>query len=244
MLTPLLTRRERISRSCRRVSTRCAYFLAAFAMRRWRVETLSRGRVSPASALRSRPSFRRSPGYSQAPPGLSFPAFHRYYETAKTAHCSIPVASVSLAPGSLCQCGCSLHEGTDLAPAAWTLVNRWRPLLVLHTGTATALPAYLDTPQCLCPALRLRSGLHTHGPRSLQTTSYCVHGGAAPLTPAERPQRHIPFRSSFTRLWHSLHTLRAAIAGRRRNVRFRVIANLSRAGLVTRRVSITWFICY
>ncbi len=46
------------------------------------------------------------------------------------------------------------------------------------------------------------------------------------------------------RLRHSLHTLRAAITERRRNVRFRVIATLSRAGLATRWVSTACFIYY
>jgi len=63
-----------------------------------------------------------------------------------------------------------------------------------------------------------------------------------PLTQSGRPGLSSNFRDSITRLWHSLHTLRAPLAGALRNVRFRVAANLSRAGVISRWVSTACFI--
>ena len=53
-----------------------------------------------------------------------------------------------------------------------------------------------------------------------------------PLAQTGRPRRSANFRDSITRLRPSLHTLRAPLAGTRRNVRFRVAASLSRVGVI------------
>jgi len=63
-----------------------------------------------------------------------------------------------------------------------------------------------------------------------------------PLMRSEKPRRLRDFRDSVTRLRYSLHTLRAVLTERLRNVRFRLVASLCRAGLATRRVSIVSFI--
>ena len=60
-------------------------------------------------------------------------------------------------------------------PCTWTLVNRCRPYPVFR-GRDVALPAFQETPMCLCPALRSRSSLHPLGLRPRRGTSYygCV----------------------------------------------------------------------
>ena len=118
--------------------------------------------------------------YSQAPFGSGSPAFKRYYETTTTAALANPPASVSLAGGFL-RFPCFARKGCGKrSPSAWTLVNRYRPFPALFEGTVRSLPAFQDTPMCLCPALRPRPGLHTLGLRPTKETTYYVHGGAAP----------------------------------------------------------------
>ncbi len=56
-----------------------------------------------------------------------------------------------------------------------------------------------------------------------------------------RLQPRCIFRDSITRLLGSLHTLRAALSGRRRNVRFRLAASLCRAGFLSRWVPVLNF---
>ena len=53
------------------------------------------------------------------------------------------------------------------------------------------------------------------------------------------------FRHSTTQLRDPLHTLRAALTERRRNVRLRLATRLCRAGVATRRISTVpfMFIC-
>ena len=64
----------------------------------------------------------------------------------------------------------------------------------------------------------------------------------SPLTQTGRPQRSSNFRDSVTRLWCSLHTLRAALTERLRNARFRLVASLCRAGVATRWASVAFFL--
>lgn len=124
------------------------------------------------------------------------------------------------------------------------------------------LPGSWVTLLCVCPALRPRSGLRALPSRTAASrgvavsafrlrasfrSSVAVHAasrrvGAVPeLWNAKDPGRPIPFRGSITRPSHSLSTLRnfplpAGIV-RPRKTRFRLLARLYRAGLVTRRVT-------
>ena len=86
-------------------------------------------------------------------------------------------------------------------------------------------------PRCTWPA--------PHDGGDLLCASWCC-----PLTRSGRPRRSSEFRDSITRLRHSLHTLRAPLAGARRNVRFRTAANLSRVGVFTLWVSNPCFIFF
>jgi len=177
--------------------------------------------------------------YSQAPSGFGSPAFHRYYETSKTAPPFDPSASVSLAAGLLRCFPVFARTGPGKPdPCARTLLNRCRPCPV-GRRRGEALPAFQETPACLCPALRSRSGRRARGLRPMEVTTYCEHGNTVPPGKNRKTQTVYVFRDSITRLQHSLHTLRAPLTGALRNVRFRVAANLSRTGLATRRVSIT-----
>jgi hypothetical protein len=75
----------------------------------------------------------------------------------------------------------------------------------------------------------------------LRLTAYAAD--SPPPETAGSPERlYGSFRSSITRFRHLPHTLRAAIAERRRNTGFRVAANLSRVGVLTHRVSSACFI--
>jgi hypothetical protein len=177
--------------------------------------------------------------YSQAPSGFGSPAFKRYYETSKTAPPFNPPASVSLATGlHRCFPVFARHDPGKPGRGAWTFCNRCRPCPVVRWRGA-ALPAFQETPVYLCTALRSRSGRRARGPRHSRMTTYCEHGDTVPPGKNRKTRAVYVFRDSITRLQHSLHTLRAPLAGTLRNVRCRVAANLSRAGLATRWVSAT-----
>jgi hypothetical protein len=179
--------------------------------------------------------------YSQAPSGFGSPAFKRYYETSKTAPPVDPPASVSLAV-RLLRCLPNFARTGPGRPGrcARTLMNRCRPCPVCRRR-GVALPAFQDTPVCLCPVLRSRSGPHAHGLRHTRMATYCGHDDAVPPGKNRKTRAVYVFRDSITRLQHLLHTLRAPLAETRRNVRCRVAANLSRMGLATHRVSLTGF---
>ena len=113
---------------------------------------------------------------------MGYPAFKRYYEAAKTAVFAGPLASVSLARG----CphffrGFAHRARGKIERSARTLVNRGRPNPVVCGGRGTALPAFQDTPLCLCPALGPRPGRLALGLHPLVVMTYCVHGGTVPL---------------------------------------------------------------
>ena len=72
-----------------------------------------------------------------------------------------------------------------------------RPLPVFRSAERGGLlPASLDTPICLCPALGPRPGLPHTGPARLASTAatYCVREGTAPpLHEQEGPDDHRTF---------------------------------------------------
>jgi hypothetical protein len=118
--------------------------------------------------------------YSQAPSGCGSPAFQRYYETSKTAPPFDPAASVSLADRLLRRFPVFARNGPGKpGRCAWTLLNRCRPCPVVRRR-GVALPAFQETPVCLCPALRPRSGRPARGLRPLVVTTYCGQGDAVP----------------------------------------------------------------
>ena len=111
-------------------------------------------------------------------PPMGYPVFDRYYETTTTAALA-PRASVSLARGfSRCVPGFAHVSDQKPAPRAWTLISRCRPNPAVIRKSRAALPAFQDTPICLCPALGPRSGPHARGPRPTDVATYCVHGDA------------------------------------------------------------------
>ena len=145
-------------------------------------ETLT-GAGSPRRSARWHAPLPDSPlRYSQAPSGFGYPAFKRYDETTKTAAFACPLASVSLARG----CphffqGFARHARGKIERSARTLIIRCRPNPVVCDERGTALPAFQDTPTCLCPALRSRSGHLALGLHPLVGMTYYVHGGTVPL---------------------------------------------------------------
>ena len=95
---------------------------------------------------------------------------------------------------------------------------------------------------CLCPALRSRTGLHAHGPHGSKAATYCVRDGTAPPYTNRKARTTIELSGFYNAaLTLAVYGLRAALAGALRNTRFRVAANLSRAGLITRQVSMSCF---
>lgn len=136
----------------------------------------------------------------------------------------------------------SLTAATGSGAAA---PGRWSTGAVLFRfsfGRTRGLSQLPRIPRCASAPLSDPGPASTHMARAAPSPrlTACVTV-PPPLTRTGRPGRSSDFRDSITRLWHSLHTLRAALAGALRNVRFRVAANLSRAGLVTRRVSMSCF---
>ena len=112
-------------------------------------------------------------------PPTGSPAFDRYYETTTTSAWPCPLRFPSRA-GSLALSRVSFAEAAGKCdPCAGTLVNRCRPNPVETRESLAALPAFQDTPMCLCPALRSRSGPHARGLRHW-VTSYYVHDGVVP----------------------------------------------------------------
>ena len=113
-----------------------------------------------------------SPFATHRLPRGGYPAFNRYYGDAKTA--SARLLRLRLTLGARYP-GCSLFLGDDeprADPSSWTLLSRCGP--IRHCPRRQeALPASLETPSPLCPALRPRADLHArpvaalrHGPRN------------------------------------------------------------------------------
>jgi hypothetical protein len=121
-------------------------------------------------------------------PPMGYPAFKRYYEVTTTAALA-PPASVPLACGfSRCFLDFAHVNSRKPAPRAWTLMSRCRPCPAVKRKSRAALPAFQDTPICLCPALRPRPGPRTLGLRPLMVATYCVHGDAVPPTQNRKTQ--------------------------------------------------------
>jgi hypothetical protein len=161
--------------------------------------------------------------YSQALPGQHFPAFHRYYEGAKTARlpsrtarcftrCPIPPLTLAIRSQPR-----QSHRG-----CAGTLISRWRPFSGMLRRKSLALPCSQGTLMCLCPALRPRSRLHA---RPVAARRYCPpsHESEDP-----RPLCH------FSGLYHTASALAVYAScrprGRLRKTRFGAVANLSPVG--------------
>ena len=161
--------------------------------------------------------------YSQALPGQHFPAFHRYYEGAKTARlpsrtaryftrCPIPPLTLAIRSQPR-----QSHRG-----CAGTLFSRWHPFSGRLRRKSRALPCSQGTLMCLCPALRPRSRLHA---RPVAARRYCP-----PSHESEDPRPLCHFSG--------LHRTASALAvyascrprGRLRKTRFGAVANLSPVG--------------
>ena len=103
-------------------------------------------------------------------------------------------------------------------------------------------PVFLGYPHVHLPCSQIPVGPHKPWPASLHCSDllwlvrYCP-----PLLRIRRPRPCSKFRDSITRLLPPLHTLRAAIAERLRNVRFRLLARLCRVGVATHRITSTPF---
>jgi len=87
--------------------------------------------------------------------------------------------------------------------SAWTLVSRLRPCPACLRRRVQALPSSQGTLMCLCPALRPRRGTFS---RPIRCRCFVPHSRRRRTCAIVRY-----FRGSFTRLGHSLSTLRAAL---------------------------------
>ena len=93
--------------------------------------------------------------------GTPSPAFHRYYEAAKTtvvAHRALRFFGVAPDSLELTSLVCSLGPGSP-RPKRLGVVDRFHPVPVLVPRRPTVLPGSQRTPLCLCPALRSRPDL-------------------------------------------------------------------------------------
>jgi hypothetical protein len=88
------------------------------------------------------------------------------------------------------------------SPQSWILLCRCDPLR-LCPRRQEALPASLETPSPLCPALRPRADLHSRPLRRF---------GVAPVVPRTKAPPLYHFRDSITRIHGSLPTLEDAIS--------------------------------
>ena len=97
------------------------------------------------------------------------------------------------------------RQGREVGgPSARVLLTGLTRAPVLVPRRPSVLPGSQRTPACLRPALRSRPDLGA----SPYTALWCC-----PRTHRHRRlPRHSSFRDSITRLWHSLSTLRAALA--------------------------------
>ena len=156
-------------------------------------------------------------------PRDGFPAFNRYYEDTKTAFCP------SLAPSHSARrpiprlLSLSWRPQAKSAPAVRDLVHAG----VIRSGHLSekqkALPASLETPSPLCPALRPRADLH-----ALPTRRF----GVAPARSNTKAPPFTFLRDSMTRLHGSLPTLGGTITGYLHKARFRWVVSPFRAGLI------------
>ena len=137
------------------------------------------GQKLPNVPIRGRSFSPMVPFATHRLPPIGYPVFERYYETTTTATLT-PRASVSLARGfSRCFPDFAHRGGGKHRPCARTLVSRCRPNPADKRKGRAALPAFQDTPMCLCLALRSRSGPHARGLRH-RVTPYYVHDGVVP----------------------------------------------------------------
>lgn len=143
---------------------------------------------------------------------------------------------------------------TSLAPASGSAADApgrclAGVVLVRHSSEGAVRPSQLPRiPQCAFAPLSDPDPVSVHlacVPEG--DVLLCARRCCPPCLKQEDPGDDGLFRDSITRLWHSLHTLRAslggpvALAASRRNVRFRTAANLSRVGMATHWVSLTCF---
>lgn len=150
---------------------------------------------------------RPPPSLLTGSPGFGYPAFHRYYEAAKTSRSSsrklaFPRLTVpSLLPLVLRVLPPMGARGPR--PWAWGLVSRVCPFRLFWDGNY-GISRVPRQPQCAFAPL-LDPG------RAVITKPLRCHG-VAPASLTTKAPATTWFRSSITRLLHLLSTLRAAIA--------------------------------
>ncbi len=120
---------------------------------------------------------------------VSYPAFKRYYEDAKTASARLLRLRIPLGVRYL---GC-FHflndHGRKARPCSWSLLCRCGPFR-LCPRRQEALPASLKTPLSLCPALRPRADLHARPLSALRCCPrYFKHEGS-PIQNTFEAQSH------------------------------------------------------
>ena len=139
------------------------------------------GQKLPNVPIRGRSFSPMVPFATRRLPPIGYPTFKRYYETTTTATSVIPRASVPLAR-EFPRCSryfARIGRG-KLGPCARTLVSRCHPFPAVNCGNGAALPAFQDTPICLCPALSSRTGHATLGLHHQRVASDCVRYDAVP----------------------------------------------------------------
>ena len=161
---------------------------------------------------------------------MSYPAFKRYYEDAKTASARLSAFAFRSAPITPIAFSFLPDAGEKRAHVPGSCSSRCDPLRHL-SRRQEALPASLETPSPLCPALRPRADPHAVPRRRF---------GVAPARSTTKAAPFAFFRDSMTRLHGSLPTLNGTISGYRSKARFRWMVNPFRAGW-SRQVSVETF---
>ncbi len=135
---------------------------------------------------------------------VSYPAFNRYYEDAKTASVHLSAFAFRSAPITPLAFSFLAATGEKRArgPGSWSC--RCDPNPASCPRRQEALPASLETPSPLCPALRPRADLHALPIRRF---------GVAPARSNTKAPPFSFLRDSMTRLYGSLPTLEGSISG-------------------------------
>jgi len=214
------------------VSGSCRYFCAANTIRRFLVDTLSMISVSHCAGPTTVPQPRYPPLLLTGSLGMV-----SLLSIATMKILRLPLAHLSRLRISLgvryLDCFLFLGDRRRKAhPRSWILISRCDPIRLL-SRRQMALPASLETPSPLCPALGPRADLHALPIRRFGVAPARCNTKAPPIS---------LLRGSMTRLHGSLPTLNGTIAGYRSKARFRWVVSPFRTGW-SRRVSIETFSC-
>jgi hypothetical protein len=136
-------------------------------------------------------------------------------------------------PDDTLRCACRFAPGGPGRPTAGLGFVSRSPPPAKSAGRHAGSPRFPGSPVVPSPCSPTPAGPDTPGHYSVPAWP--------PLCPQRRLPRQSTFRGSIARLWDWLFTLRPVRCHTGRKTRFRSLAKLSRAGLVTRRAAMNGF---